>query len=167
MRRYKQYDRPVDERISEYSYIHQSGCVIWTSQVDGTTAILSIEGTRTRVPVFLLERKLGRPLLKRHIACHTCDNLYGPCINVEHLYEGTHRQNTLDSINRGRWADKKGICNSNVFLTEIQVLEIKETLQRDSNIIGIGVVLARRYNVTPTTISKIRTGKLWSHLHVG
>lgn len=34
--------------------------------------------------------------------CHHCDN--PPCVNPDHLYEGTPSQNALDSVARGRHA---------------------------------------------------------------
>lgn len=40
------------------------------------------------------------------LICHTCDNPL--CVNPEHLYSGTPKQNTQDSINRGRFKKKKG-----------------------------------------------------------
>lgn len=33
--------------------------------------------------------------------CHTCDN--PPCVNIGHLYKGTAKQNTADSIAKGRF----------------------------------------------------------------
>jgi len=50
----------------------------------------------------LLEEKLGRPIRKGMWALHTCDEIYGPCVNPNHLYEGTPRQNVRDQINRNR-----------------------------------------------------------------
>ena len=48
--------------------------------------------------VAALELKLGRPLQKGCIACHTCDNV--GCVNFDHLYEGTHKTNKQDMKER-------------------------------------------------------------------
>lgn len=42
-----------------------------------------------------LEIKLGRPLRRGRIACHTCLNKW--CGNPAHLYEGTYSQNSSDA----------------------------------------------------------------------
>ncbi len=47
-----------------------------------------------------LEIVLGRPLKPQHGALHTCDNT--KCVNPNHLYEGTPRQNSADMVARGR-----------------------------------------------------------------
>jgi hypothetical protein len=47
-----------------------------------------------------LEEKLGRPIRPGMFACHHCDN--PPCVNPEHLYEGTPADNTRDMMTRGR-----------------------------------------------------------------
>ena len=47
-----------------------------------------------------LEEKLGRALLPGMHALHHCDN--PPCIQPEHLYEGTQSQNMHDMYDRNR-----------------------------------------------------------------
>ena len=49
--------------------------------------------------VVALEEKLGRPLLPGMQSNHHCDN--PPCIQPEHLYEGTQAQNVRDSLRHG------------------------------------------------------------------
>jgi hypothetical protein len=45
-----------------------------------------------------LSKKLGRPV--EGVTRHTCDN--PPCINPDHLLEGTHADNSMDRVLRGR-----------------------------------------------------------------
>lgn len=47
-----------------------------------------------------LASKLGRPIAPGMDACHACDNR--ACVNPEHLYEGTRKQNMADCTARGR-----------------------------------------------------------------
>ena len=60
---------------------------------------VEIKGRRKqKVNRLALELKLGRPILPGRLACHTCD--HPNCVNQDHLYEGTHRDNTLDALAR-------------------------------------------------------------------
>lgn len=57
---------------------------------------------------------------------HSCDN--PSCVNPFHLKEGTPRQNTQDSINKGRFKHfphRKGKENSNGKLTENTVMRMR------------------------------------------
>lgn len=55
-----------------------------------------------------LAAKLGRPVVG--VTRHTCDN--PPCVNPEHLIEGTQAQNLADAVRRGRIArgPRKDTC---------------------------------------------------------
>jgi len=48
----------------------------------------------------VLERKLGRRLVKGEEAMHTCDN--PPCLNPGHLRVGSHADNMRDAKAKGR-----------------------------------------------------------------
>lgn len=49
---------------------------------------------------FSLSMKVGRELLPHELACHRCDN--PGCVNPEHLFVGTPKDNMRDMILKGR-----------------------------------------------------------------
>ncbi len=103
--------------------------------------------------------------------CHSCDNRR--CLNPDHLFLGTNKDNMQDAVRKGRIASgirqgtytkpecrKKGELNGQSKLTEIQVLEIR---QRRSN--GeLLRVLAKDYGVAMTQISQVANRKKWAHV---
>jgi hypothetical protein len=89
---------------------------------------------------------------------HTCDNT--SCVNPNHLYLGTQKQNAQDAVIRNRYPNRKGEFNPQVKLTKEQVLEIKAT----PRVRGSGVVLANKFGVSTTKIAQIRNNKAWSHV---
>jgi hypothetical protein len=51
----------------------------------------------------VLAQKLGRPIRPGYCALHRCD--YPPCINEDHLWEGTHAENMADCAAKERIAN--------------------------------------------------------------
>jgi hypothetical protein len=90
-------------------------------------------------------------------ANHHCD--VPLCCNPRHLYDGSTQDNTADRVRRGRSAT--GARNGNARLTEDDVRSIRLLLRSGTQ----GKVLAQRYHVNPKTITLIRRGRTWRHVH--
>jgi HNH endonuclease len=89
---------------------------------------------------------------------HSCDN--PPCVNPEHLSQGTRKQNNDDKMNKGRFIIMKGILNGRADHSEKEIIEIREKAAR-----GISYQdLAKEYKDSPSHIAKIATGFLWKNL---
>jgi hypothetical protein len=60
--------------------------------------------------------------------CHKCDN--PSCVNPEHLFLGSHKQNMEDKANKGRTynGNQKGSHNPGSKLSDVDVIEIKRLL---------------------------------------
>lgn len=86
---------------------------------------------------------------------HTCD--VRNCVNPEHLYAGTAKDNQRDCINRGRTNYPIG---ERQHMNKLKTHEVLEIIQSKE----MGTVLAKRYNVSVMSISKIRNRKSWKHL---
>jgi len=90
--------------------------------------------------------------------CHKCDN--PRCCNPDHLFLGTQKDNIADMMRKGRKADRHGEKNTQNKLTEQQVLEIYHATGGQHRI-------ADRYGIDQSTVSNIKTGKLWGWLTKG
>jgi HNH endonuclease len=67
-----------------------------------------INSPQIRLHRLVLERKLGRPIRPGFHALHHCDNKR--CVNPDHLYEGTHKDNMRDrSLRNPAWLEKARI----------------------------------------------------------
>ncbi len=78
---------------------------------------------------------------------HRCDN--PPCVNPDHLFLGTQSDNMLDMSLKQR--------NTRARLSTDEVLMIRDSCE-------IQQILADRYGVAQSTISKIKLRKRWRHL---
>jgi hypothetical protein len=107
-----------------------------------------------RIAYFMAKGKIpkGRGI------CHDCDN--PKCINPDHLYAGTQGDNFSDMLARGRHSPpphKYGKYHGQARLSEKQVLTIRKSLLS-------GAALARKFQMSQSTISAIRNRKIWKHL---
>jgi len=92
--------------------------------------------------------------------CHTCDNRI--CVNPEHLYLGTPKDNARDRGLRGRKACTLGSKNGASKLSEEQVIEIKKMLNIGKSLPEI----AKLFNARRENIWCIKKGISWSHINV-
>jgi hypothetical protein len=130
--------------------------------------------------------RLGDP--KARLVLHSCD--YRSCCNPHHLWLGTHKQNRVDCVAKGRdnaargnrngsrthperltRGDanpsrsqpeklKRGSQHHNAFLNERQVRRIRERLAAGH----ARSVIARTYGVTTAVIWKIAVRRTWTHI---
>lgn len=122
----------------------------------GAVHTLGSASTRQQRPAHraMLEATLGRRLLPGMYACHTCDN--PPCINPDHLYEGTAADNRRDMVERGR--SRRDLTSPGGVLTASQVREIRAIHRQQRG------ELAARFGISTTMVSIIVHGKQWRRL---
>jgi hypothetical protein len=89
---------------------------------------------------------------------HSCDN--PPCCNEEHLFLGTDQDNADDKVAKGRQFRPQGEKHYRAKLTDKDVLAIRQLSTAGKSL----SFLAAEFGVSVSTISLIRTRKIWSHL---
>lgn len=100
------------------------------------------------------EHHIG-PIPEGMLVCHSCGNR--KCINPDHLYAGTAKQNYADRRKHGTQPCLKGDKNGNAKLTQVQAIAIKAS---DAPL----KETAECFNVSMSTVSSIRTGRTWCEI---
>lgn len=97
------------------------------------------------------------PIKNGIFICHKCDNPI--CINENHLFAGTPKENTQDMVKKGRNSAKAGFNNPEAKLNSIQVERIRRKYTKghksrpDNHYTIRG--LALQYNVSTNTIFRV------------
>lgn len=121
----------------------QDGCWEWQGRVGthgyGVLGDHSLSH-RTAYEVFI------GPIPHQDIVCHKCD--YRLCCNPEHLFVGSHSDNSRDAYSKGR------MYNPPIKLSDDDVRVIRELLDQGVNQYEI----AAKFNVRQPMISRIKSG---------
>ena len=145
------------ERFNQkYEAEPMSGCWLWICTLDGKgygklkVAGKLISGHRLSWELHRGEIPIGKWVL------HRCDNRM--CVNPEHLFLGTARDNVLDMVQKGRWGklpgQRGGEKNYNARLTWEKVRDIR------TRRIGMGA-FARFYGISHRMVGKIQRNENW------
>jgi len=136
----------LQERFSrKYRIGPATGCWYWTGSKNssgyGTIKVGHGPAYAHRVSYELYVGTLPKDVL----VCHTCDTR--DCVNPEHLFLGSSKDNVRDSITKGRWTNK---------LTYEQATEIRR-IHRETR--ETQTSLGKRFGVSTSAINLIVNNK--------
>lgn len=164
------------EHLFDYYKPTASGCWEWSrGRLKSGYGAAYVDGRQQVAHRVAYELVRGQ-IPKGMYVCHRCDN--PPCINPDHLWLGSHKENMHDAIKKGRaskppvhkggdhWRLKfphmveHGEDNPNAIMTDESVIG----LRRDY-VAGVPLdVLFSKYDVTRNTIHEYTSGRRWKHL---
>jgi hypothetical protein len=153
--------KTVDERIWEkVSPEPNSGCWLWTAATDKDGyGLVRIDKKNVRAHRHMLEQRLNAAIPDDLQACHTCHT--PACVNPDHLYAGTNRQNQNDAVARGTnkgWARIPRCKAPAAKLTEDDVRSIRARASESTHDLAI------EFGVGRQAINRILSRKRWGHV---
>jgi len=136
----------------------QPDCILHTGAVSDGYGVKKYKRKIVRAHrlAFCVANNLELDSIKEFVVMHSCDNRL--CINPAHLSLGSHADNCADKVLKGRQA--RGERSGNAKLKDLEVIQIKRKLLRGVSISSLAI----DFGVSSMCISRIRSGKTWSHL---
>lgn len=138
----------------------ESGCRVWLGAHSSCNRpVFHLGGSNRYAHRIIWEINNGR-IPERQCVCHSCDN--PRCINIDHLFLGTLRDNHDDMVLKGRRASFAGVNNSNAKLCDMDVKLMRALhYQNGCSARQIGF----RFGVHPVVALKAIKGETWSHVN--
>lgn len=156
--------KPMEIRLMEkVNKNAATGCWEWT----GTTTKFGYGMLGGSSPLWRkMAHRISFELFKGAIpeglfVLHYCDN--PPCVNPDHLFVGTTRDNVLDKERKGRGNHPRGNDLPISKLNPDAVREIRASYRR--GVYGYGIPsMAKRFRVDEKSIRMLLAGKTWRHV---
>lgn len=128
-------------------------CIEWNKAKDRAGYGVSwLDGKWIRVHRKVYIQTFG-PIPSNLVVRHICDNR--SCVNPEHLVLGTHKQNSLDMVERNRQAKGEQVGTSKL------TTEIVSMIRSMS---GSARQIASFIGCSSTTVKDIKNKKYWKHV---
>lgn len=150
---------PIQERFWKYVTKTET-CWIWTGckSPKGYGRIADYDGVRSQMRLaHCLSFEIHRgPIHSGLHVCHSCDN--PPCVNPDHLFLGTNRDNIDDKMAKGRQAKGSKVWNSKI--NDDIVREIRRRRAEGER----PGRLAEEFGISGPTVSDLLHGRTWQHV---
>ena len=153
---------PIEDRFLNLCTPDEARCWIWhgkTASGHGSTYGAIKAGTinngdrRTALAHRISYELYNGPIPDGIHVLHKCD--VSLCVNPDHLFLGTHRDNIDDMLSKDRSC--RGERNGHAVLTESDVLFIRHSSESTKD-------LALKYCISASAIRKARSGRTWRHI---
>ena len=157
--------KPIEGRFWERTVETESGCWEFPTRTKRSRPNVYYEGKVWRASRLAYTLARG-PIPDGLLVCHHCDN--GHCIRPSHLFLGTHKDNAVDMLMKGRGSPpplipRPGELSPMAKLTESQVRQIRAMHVPWSHKFG-SAALGRMFGVCRQAVDDIISHKNWKHV---
>jgi hypothetical protein len=148
----------IEQKLLRYA-VSENGCWNWvaTKDRDGYGLLTHHRGKQIRAHRASYEFHVAK-IPVGLLVCHSCDN--PSCINPNHLFVGTSKENTRDMLDKNRRPVLRGERHPNAKLTNDQVTQIKQ-LRSENRLLKD---IANQFNISFQTVSSITKGTTWNSI---
>ncbi len=148
----------LEERFFKYTVKQKFGCWLWIgSMTRGNYGIIRPTRSRKMLRVHRVSWIIHKgPIPAGLCVLHKCDN--PPCVNPDHLFLGTLKDNTQDMLRKNRTVRylRKGERSGKLTWAKVRKIRAILTSNRQTQ-----KEIAEEFGVSEETICSISRGKTW------
>ena len=133
--------------------VTESGCMIYMNKLFGGGYAQSSKDNKTVQGHRAVYEQHHGPIPEGMCVCHSCDVMC--CVNPNHLFLGTHKENSQDAKSKQRLRYGEAHVSSKLSEKEVKCIREEQASYRE---------LAKKYGVHKGTIRQIKSGETWRHL---
>lgn len=152
---------PIDIRFDDkWQPVTDCGCYLWSAATNAKGYGKFSIGPQKWVLAhrYAYERAKGS-LPPGVIVCHKCDN--PSCVNPDHLFSGTHKDNAKDRDSKNRRVALRGENHGRSKLNEQKVFELRKlAAEKKFSYASLG----KLFGINRKTASDIVNRNIWSHI---
>jgi hypothetical protein len=150
-------DKIIIEKFNNNFKITKNTCWLWMLSLDKDGYGRITLPNRKEERAHRLSYRIHKgDIPKDKIVCHKCDT--PRCVNPNHLWLGTYKENNLDAMKKGRKPPLRGNRHNMSKLTYSKVSAIRQRYKTKKE---THKEIAKKHNVCRETISQILSGKTW------
>lgn len=131
------------------------GCWLWTGAISssgyGSFAITK----ENIVPAHRASFLIYKNEMPEAFVCHSCDNKI--CVNPDHLWSGTAKDNALDASKKGILQKRPKRYGFGSKFKNDEIIKIFEDKRKYNEI-------AQEYDISLSTVGAIKRGENWAHV---
>jgi len=151
---WSKFENGLERALEKKTRTLKNGCIEWmgTRDRDGYARY----GEKTKIVTRLIYEKKNGKIPKNMCICHSCDN--PGCVNIDHLWLGTIKENNDDKLKKGRCPHGSEHHKTHLKESDIEQIRILAKEGVFQSIIG------QIYKISQATVSKIILNKFWTHV---
>lgn len=158
---YSQALNRIKEKITQNSIVNPNGCIEWQGKLN-KKGYGRISFKERRLPIHRASWIVHKGEIPNDLwVLHHCDN--PKCVNIDHLYLGTPKDNVRDMDERNRRKAVPGLKGSECILAKLKeedIPKIKKMRKQGMSHREIGEI----FNVTKGCIGHVLSGLNWKHI---
>ena len=146
----------MSSKINDHTIVRSSGCIEWTGATSNGYGNINVGNNKWKL-AHRVAWELEHGAIEDGLwVLHSCDNPL--CVNVRHLFLGTHADNMKDMSLKKR--NRRGINHHWAKLFDDSIRDIRTRRASGES----RKLIAEMYGISPGHVTRIVNREAWSHV---